>query len=159
MVAMAAGAPTGNLGKYGAAHGNGLANVGFANAGLAIAGPENAANAANLDARSQETQMRIGLVALAGALVVALLLARSGAPPAYRALGFIPFFFATNGVLTALYGVCGFTAMAGRRLTNDGVEVVANRKELAGQRRSGLRVIALSLAIAALVTTLFVFAT
>jgi hypothetical protein len=103
--------------------------------------------------------MRIGLVALAGALVFALLLVRSGASPAYRALGFIPFFFAVNGFLAALYRVCGFTALAGRRLTADGAEVVADRAELAGQRRTGLRVLGLSVALAALATSLFVLAT
>ncbi len=102
--------------------------------------------------------MRIGLVALAGALVFALLLANSGASPAYRAVAFLPFFFAANGVIAALYGVCAFTAMAGRRLTSHGAEVVADRTELAGQRRSGMRVIALSVALAALATSLFMMA-
>lgn len=112
----------------------------------------------NLDAAAQDQQMRIGLLALAGALVVAILLAKSGASPAYRALAFLPFFFAANGVLAALYRVCGFTAMAGRRLTADGAEVVADRAELTGQRRAGLRVIVLSAALAALATSLFVIA-
>lgn len=102
--------------------------------------------------------MRLGLLALAGALVFALLLGRSGASPAYRALGFLPFFFAANGVLAALYRVCGFTALAGRRLTPDGAEVVADRAELAAQRRAGLRVIVLSVVLAALATSLFMVA-
>ena len=102
--------------------------------------------------------MRIGLVALAGALVFALLLMKTGAPPTYRALGFVPFFFAVNGFLAALYRVCGFTALAGRRMTRDGAEVVADRAELASQRRIGVRVLALSVVLSALATSLFVFA-
>ncbi len=102
--------------------------------------------------------MRLGLVALAGALVVALILAQSGVSPAYRALAFVPFFFAANGVLAALYRVCGFTAMAGRRMTADGVEIVADRAELSAQRRSGLRVIVLSVLLAAVATALFMVA-
>ena len=103
--------------------------------------------------------MRVGLVALAGALIVALFLAQSGAAPAYRALAFLPFFVAANGVLAALYRVCGFTAIAGHRMTADGVEVVADREELAAQRRSGMRVLVLSVALAALATALFIVAT
>lgn len=112
----------------------------------------------NLDEAAQDRQMRIGLFALAGALVFALLLAQSGAAPAYRALGFLPFFFAANGVLAALYRVCGFTAIAGRRMTADGTEVVADRSELSAQRRTGLRVLVLSVVLAATATTLFVIA-
>jgi hypothetical protein len=112
----------------------------------------------NLDSTSQDRQMRIGLVALAAALVFALLLAKSGAAPAYRAVAFLPFFFAANGVLAALYRVCGFTAMAGRRLTPNGTEVVADRAELSAQRREGVRVIVLSVVLAGLATSLFAVA-
>jgi hypothetical protein len=112
----------------------------------------------NLDSTAQDRQLRIGLVSLAGALVFALLLAQSGAAPAYRAIGFVPFFFAANGVLAALYRVCGFTAIAGRRMTADGAEVVADRAELSAQRHAGARVLVLSTALAALATSLFVVA-
>ena len=100
--------------------------------------------------------MRIGLVALSGALIFALFLMKTGVSPSYRALAFVPFFFAANGFIAGLYRVCGFTALAGRRMTTDGAEVVADRVELAGQRRTGLRVIVLSVALAALATSLFV---
>jgi hypothetical protein len=112
----------------------------------------------NLDTRSQDQQMRMGLVALAGALVFAVFLMRTGAPPTYRALGFVPFFFAVNGFLAALYRVCGFTAIAGRRMTADGAEVVADRAELAAQRRTGLRVLVLSVVLSALATSLLMVA-
>lgn len=102
--------------------------------------------------------MRAGLFTLAGALVVAVVLAGTGAAPGFRALAFVPFFIAAHGVLASLYGVCGFTAMAGRRITNEGAERVADRSELAGQRRSGLRVVALSMALAGIATTLLVIA-
>jgi uncharacterized membrane protein YecN with MAPEG domain len=91
------------------------------------------AHRGNLDSNAQDRQLRVGLVALAGALVVALL-------------------------LVTFYRVCGFTAIAGRRMTADGVEKVADRAELSAQRRSGFRVIVLSVACAALATALFVVA-
>jgi uncharacterized membrane protein YecN with MAPEG domain len=116
------------------------------------------AHRGNLDSNAQDRQLRVGLVALAVALVVTLLLVKSGAPPVVRAAAFLPFFFAAYGVLAAFYRVCGFTAIAGRRMTADGVEKVADRAELSAQRRSGLRVIVLSVACAALATALFVVA-
>lgn len=102
--------------------------------------------------------MRAGIFALAAALVVAIVLARTGAEPGYRALAFLPFFVAAHGVLGSLYGVCGFTALAGRRMTEAGAERVCDFAELSEQRKSGLRVAAMSMTLAAIATTLFVIA-
>jgi hypothetical protein len=112
----------------------------------------------NLDSKAQDRQLRGGLLALAGALVVALLLVKSGAPPVYRAIAFVPFFFAVYGLLASFHRVCGFTAIAGRRMSEDGVEKVADRLELSAHRRSGMRVIVYSAAIAGLATALFAVA-
>ena len=116
------------------------------------------AHRGNLDPNAQDQQLRVGLVALAGALVVALLLVQSGAAPVVRAAAFLPFFFAAYGVLAAFYRVCAFTALAGRRMTADGAEKVADRTELSAQRRAGVRVLVLSVALAALATALFIVA-
>jgi len=43
-------------------------------------------------------------------------------------------------------------------MTRDGAEVVADRAELASQRRTGIRVLVLSVALSALATSLFVVA-
>ena len=112
----------------------------------------------NLEAHAQDTQMRMGIIALAVALGVATLLAKVSASPGYRVLAFVPFLFASYGMLAALYRTCGLTAMAGRRITSDGSERVADRVELADQRRRGLRVIGGSLLLAATATSLLVFA-
>jgi hypothetical protein len=112
----------------------------------------------NLDSRSQDGQLRLGLLALAMALAGAAFLARQDAATLYRAAVFVPFFVATNGVLAAFYRTCGITAMAGRRMTPDGVEMVADRAELAAQRRTGLKVLFVSWALALAATTLFVLA-
>ncbi len=113
----------------------------------------------NLDSRSQDGQLRVGLVALAMALVLAAFLARTDAATVYRAVVFLPFFVAVYGVLAAFYGTCGLQAMAGRRMTPDGAERVADRRELSAQRRTGARVLGASVLLAAIATTLFVFAT
>jgi hypothetical protein len=112
----------------------------------------------NLDTRAQETQMRFGLVALAASLVVAVVLAQSGASAGFRAVAFVPFFVAAYGVTSALYRTCGLSALAGRRQTSDGAEPVADRSELRAQRRAGLRVFAVSGALAGVATLLFSFA-
>jgi len=102
--------------------------------------------------------MRAGLVALAVGLVAASLLADSGLAPGYRALAFMPFFVAAYGVTSALYGVCGFSALAGRRRTLDGAERVAERAELHRLRRVGIRVVGMSGALAVVATLFFVIA-
>ena len=112
----------------------------------------------NLDTTAQETQMRAGLIALAAALVLAVLLTRSGVAPGYRVVAFLPFFVAAYGVLSALYSVCGFTAFAGCRMTSEGTERVACRIELSTQRRCGMRVIMMSLGLATLATSFFALA-
>lgn len=112
----------------------------------------------NLDARSQEGQLRVGLVALGMALVVAAFLARSEAATLYRAFVFVPFFVAAYGVLAAFYETCGLTAFRGHRMTADGAEPVADRVELAAQRRTGVQVLSMSGALAGIATALFVVA-
>ena len=97
----------------------------------------------NLDSHAKEAQLRVGLIALAMALVVVAFLARSDAAPFFRAVVFLPFLVATNGVLAAFYGTCGLTALAGHRRTTDGAEVVADRAELAAHRRTGAWVLSL----------------
>jgi len=112
----------------------------------------------NLDSRSQESQLRVGLVGLAMALVLAAFLARSDAATVYRAVVFLPFLVATYGVLAAFYGTCGLMAIAGRRITADGTERVADRQELSAHRRLGARVLFASVALAAIATTLLLVA-
>lgn len=112
----------------------------------------------NLDSAAQDTQLRAGLIALATALVVAAALGHSDAAPLVRAVVFVPFFVAAYGVLAALYATCGVTAMAGRRITCQGAERIADRGERSAQRAKGLKVLAASLVLAAGATALFVTA-
>jgi hypothetical protein len=112
----------------------------------------------NLEARAQDMQLRVGLVSLAVSLVVGSLLASGGVATSYRLLSFVPFFVAANGVLSALYQTCGFTAIAGRRITSEGTEPVADRDELAQQRARGMRVMLGSSLLAAVATSLLFLA-
>ncbi len=112
----------------------------------------------NLGSRAQDNQLRVGLVALAMALALTAFLARTDGGSAYRWLVAFPFFVAINGVLAGFYKTCGVTAFAGRRITASGVEVVADRHELAALRRTGLKVLGMSVALAAAAAALFVTA-
>ena len=103
--------------------------------------------------------MRVGVIALATGLVAGTLLAKSGAALGYRALAFVPFFVAGYGVLAALYRTCGISAIAGRRVTSDGMERIVDRAELAELRSRGLRIIAGSVLLAAGATFVLLFAT
>jgi hypothetical protein len=102
--------------------------------------------------------MRVGVVALATALVLGTLIAKSGAAHGYRALAFGPFFVAGYGVLAALYRTCGISAIVGRRVTSDGMERIVDRVELAELRSRGLRIIAGSVVLAAGATSVLFFA-
>jgi len=90
--------------------------------------------------------------------MAAAFLARSDTALSYRAAVFVPFFVAAYGVLAAFYETCSVRAISGCRLTSEGTEPVADRAELAAQRKTGLRVLGMSGALAGLATALFVVA-
>ncbi len=102
--------------------------------------------------------MRFGLVSLGVGLSAVAVLTDLGVAPLYRTIAFVPFFFASYGVTSALFGVCTITAAMGRRMTASGSERVADRSELARQRMYAARVLFLTFALAAGATSLFVLA-
>ena len=111
----------------------------------------------NLDASSQDTQLRVGLFSLVAALAGAAFLSKTGASPIYRTLMFLPFFAASYGVLAALYATCGISAIAGRRFTCQGTDRIVSRSDLALHRAKGVKVLSLSMVLAAIATACFVF--
>ena len=112
----------------------------------------------NLDMRAQNTQLRFGVVVIAAALAIGVLMLALGAPPAYRALLGLPLFLGISGVYAGLTRVCGFTAMQGKRRTESGACPVADKKQLRDFRRRGMQVIFGSATIAIAATTLLVLA-
>jgi hypothetical protein len=108
----------------------------------------------NLESTAQDTNMRIGLVALGVSLVASVLLLNAGAGAACRSLTFVPFLLAAYGIMAALFCTCGFTALAGMRRTNAGPERIADPVERSNVRARGLRVILGSVVIAAVATGL-----
>ena len=117
-----------------------------------------AMRAGNLDARAQNTQLRVGVAVLAVGLACVVALLQLGAPVGYRTLLILPFFMGVYGLYAGLIGTCGFTALRGMRLTDSGPVPVADRAEMAAHRERGLRVIGTSAVIATIATALLVFA-
>ncbi len=113
---------------------------------------------ANLDTRAQNFQLRLGVVMIALSLGVAVALVRAEVGTAYRLLVALPMYFGTYAVYAGLTKTCGFTALRGLRMTASGPAPVADKAELAAQRRRGLRVIASSAAVAGLATLLLAVA-
>jgi hypothetical protein len=114
--------------------------------------------AGNLDARAQNTQLRVGVVMIAAALAAGVLLLGLGAPPAYRSFLAFPLFLGTYGVYAGLTRTCGITALRGLRLTESGPSPVADKAERRAFRRRGWQVICGSATIAATATLLLVLA-
>jgi hypothetical protein len=98
----------------------------------------------NLGRRAQDVQIRLGLVFLGLALVGDFVLDRTGLPSGLHFALAPLFFLGTYGLAAGLTCTCGFTALAGRRLTNSGPERIANRAELGGARRQGMVIVASS---------------
>lgn len=110
----------------------------------------------NLDATAQDGQLRVGLLALTMALGLAAFLDHRHAW--LRPVVFVPLLVGAYGVLAAFYGTCGIAAASGKRRTPLGDEPVADRRELASQRKMGALVVGLSFLIAAAATTALVLA-
>lgn len=58
----------------------------------------------NLGQIQQDQRLRLGVVAVALGILLAVLLIKLGAPPAMRLALFVPFFFGSAGVYMGLYG-------------------------------------------------------
>jgi hypothetical protein len=108
----------------------------------------------NLDGRAQNAQLRVGVATLALGLAGAMAMNARGAGPGTH-LALLPLFFVgAYGIVAGLSRTCGVTGIAGRRLTAMGTERIADRAELAAVRRRGAKVVATSLFVAVLVTSL-----
>jgi hypothetical protein len=112
----------------------------------------------NLEERAQDTQLRIGVAFVSVGLAMAIALRHVDVGAGVRALLFLPFFVGAYGVQAGLYKVCGINALFGRRITEEGPRPVADPRDLADYRRTGIRIFAVSAALAALAATLVVVA-
>jgi hypothetical protein len=109
----------------------------------------------NLEASAQNNHLRGGIVLVSLALAVSLMPRHALAGLAAQVGLFAAFFAGSYGLQAGLFGVCGITALRGRRITEDGSRPVADARDLAAHRRVGIRVIASSVLFAACATALF----
>jgi hypothetical protein len=110
---------------------------------------------ANLQDHGQNSRLRMGIVALTVALGAAVLVVQADLPRLWRALLFVPFFFAAFGAWQGLYRTCPGMVMKGARETQEGDEVrVADPEQTRGARRLAARVMLGSVVTAACATAL-----
>jgi hypothetical protein len=111
----------------------------------------------NLGDVPQDTRLRMGAVAFALGLVLAVVMVKLGAPPPLRLVLAVPFFAGAHGLYMGLFRTCSGLAAQGLRDNGDGPTPIADRDELARVRLTALKVTALALLSGALATSLFVF--
>ena len=73
--------------------------------------------------------MRGGVALFAAALATAVFLVRSGLPPVYRGVAFLPFAFGSLMFFQAVFKTCVFRALRGQRETRLGVEQVLDPEQ------------------------------
>lgn len=99
---------------------------------------------------------RLGAVAFALGLVLAVVMLKLGASPALRLALAVPFFVGANGLYMGLFRTCTGLAVQGMRDAGDGPTPIVDRAELARVRRAALLLTACALLSGALATSLFV---
>jgi hypothetical protein len=110
---------------------------------------------ANIGPRGQDTRLRMGVIGFSLTLLLAVVLAKSGAPPELRWLLALPFFLAVFGVTQALCGTCSILAVKGLRERGDGKEVILDPSELSTIRMRGRRILLASALLAVAAAGLF----
>ena len=114
-----------------------------------------AARQGNLGEGPQDLRLRVGAVAFALGLVLAVVMLKLGASPTQRLVLAIPFIAGANGLYMGLSRTCGSLAMRGLRDGGDGPTPIVDRDELANVRRVALIVTAFAMVSGALATSLF----
>lgn len=91
--------------------------------------------AGNLGPRASVAYLRIGLVAFAVAVIAGVSMVSWNAPFAARLLLIAPFVLAWACLLDAAASTCGVRAVQGLRVTDRGLEPIADPRELERVRR------------------------
>lgn len=109
----------------------------------------------NLCAEGQSRGLRVGVVCFTVSLAAAIILAKTGAPPALRWLLAAPFFLAIVGVSQSLMQTCPFLALKSLRDPGEGIEPVADPRQRAALRARGQRLLVASAVVAVAAAGLF----
>lgn len=111
----------------------------------------------NLEHQAQAFQLRLGVVFVGVGLLVAALV-RTSDSSALRLAAFLPLFLGSYGIIAGIEKTCGFTALARRRITDQGPERVIDPDEAKALRRTGIRVMLTSFGFAASASILLALA-
>jgi hypothetical protein len=116
-----------------------------------------ALSGANLETGGQNSRLRVAIFALALALTLALGLEYVGAAKQWRALLFVPFFFALFGVTQGMYRTCPGLAARGVREVCGVEEPIANAVELKRTRQLARKVVIMTTVGAVAATMVFLW--
>lgn len=108
----------------------------------------------NLSPCVRARALRTSVFVFTCALAAAVLLEAMGVPRSYRLILAIPIFAATHASLSAICGVCAFSARRGVRRIAGGQERVVDPRERLELRQRGAKVLLMSLAVTAAATSL-----
>lgn len=109
----------------------------------------------NLGDGPQDSRLRVGAIAFAFGLVLAVILLELHAPHTLRLLLAVPFFAGATGLYQGLFRTCSGLAAQGMRDSGDGPTPIADRDELRRVRRTAMILTLCAVLSAALATGLF----
>lgn len=110
----------------------------------------------NLGDKAQNTRLRLGVIGLGVALLLAVTLIGVGTSPAVRALLFVPFFVGAFGAFQGLFRTCTYAAKNDVLLTDAGEEKVLECEARSRVRAEGRKVMLGSILTASAATILCV---
>ena len=108
----------------------------------------------NLADRAQLTQRRLGVAAVFLGLGAAIAMQRASMSGAFRVVLLPLFVVGSYGLFAGVAKTCALTAFRGFRITECGLEPIADRRELAGVRKRGMRVVLTSIVVSILAVAL-----
>lgn len=112
----------------------------------------------NLGDKAQNTRLRMGLVGLGSALLLAVLLVQLEVPAIARVALFVPFFLGAYGAFQGLFRTCTHAASQNVRVTDAGEEKLLENRDRERIRRDSKMVMLTSFLTASMATVVCVVA-
>lgn len=112
----------------------------------------------NLGDKAQNRRLRMGLIGLGFALLLAVFLVQLGVPAVARVGLFVPFFLGAYGAFQGLFRTCTYAASQNMRVTDAGEEKLLENRDRERLKRDGKMVMVGSVLTASMATVLCVVA-
>ncbi len=112
----------------------------------------------NLGDKAQNNRLRMGLIGLGLALLLAVVLVQLGVPTIARVGLFVPFFFGAYGAFQGLFRTCTYAASQNMLVTDAGEEKLLESRDRERTKRDAKMVMLGSVVTASMATVLCVVA-